>query len=138
MVLPDSVTEITNSAFAYCTSLTSINIPDSVTTIGGQAFSYTSLTSFRVPSQISSLESGAGSVLYYCANLRTLSLPNREAIADLSVVYSNLTTINFEGSQSDWISLWDLGGYDDPIGSWRSIYEFGGTINFNTYPSLED
>ena len=37
--IPDSVTEIGNSAFAYCTSLTSVTIGDSVTTIECYAFS---------------------------------------------------------------------------------------------------
>ena len=38
--IPDSVTSIGNSAFYYCTSLTSITIPDSVTSIGNSAFYY--------------------------------------------------------------------------------------------------
>ncbi|MBR6180459.1 MAG: leucine-rich repeat protein [Prevotella sp.] len=37
--MPDSVTKIGGSAFSYCTSLRSINIPKSVTTIGRWAFS---------------------------------------------------------------------------------------------------
>lgn len=117
-----------------CSSLTSINVPDSVTSIGEQTFCDTGLTSFRVPSQIESI---GREVFQGCANLKILSLPNRDAIKDIET-FSNLTTINFEGSQSDWISLWDLGGYDDPIGDWKSSFNFTGTINFNTYPSLED
>ncbi len=40
--IPDSVTSIGDSAFAYCSSLTSIGIPDSVTSIGDGAFWYCS------------------------------------------------------------------------------------------------
>ena len=36
--IPDSVTSIGQYAFAYCSSLTSINIPNSVTSIGKYAF----------------------------------------------------------------------------------------------------
>ncbi len=38
LVIPDSVTEIGNSAFSYCSGLTSVTIPDSVTSIGYAAF----------------------------------------------------------------------------------------------------
>ncbi len=37
-IIPDSVTEIGNSAFENCINLTEINIPDSVTKIGNDAF----------------------------------------------------------------------------------------------------
>ena len=38
VVIPDSVKSIGESAFSFCTSLTSITIPDSVTSIGDYAF----------------------------------------------------------------------------------------------------
>ena len=38
LVIPDSVTNIGDGAFAYCESLTSVTIPDSVTNIGHSAF----------------------------------------------------------------------------------------------------
>ena len=39
VIIPDSVTNIGNSAFYACDSLTSVTIPDSVTSIGDGAFS---------------------------------------------------------------------------------------------------
>ena len=47
--IPDSVTSIADSAFQFCTGLTSIIIPNSVTSIGSNAFNYcSSLTSIVV------------------------------------------------------------------------------------------
>ena len=41
-IIPDSVTSIGNTAFYYCSGLTSVTIPDSVTSIGSNAFNYSS------------------------------------------------------------------------------------------------
>ena len=54
--IPDSVTEIGDSAFCYCESLTSIDIPNSVTEIGDKAFSScTSLTSVTIPDSVTEI-----------------------------------------------------------------------------------
>lgn len=42
IILPDTLTEIGNSAFESCSRLVSIKIPDNVTSIGSDAFAYTS------------------------------------------------------------------------------------------------
>ena len=69
-----SVTSIGNSAFAYCSGLTSVNIPNSVTSIGNWAFSYCSgLTSITIPNSVTSIGSYAFSG---CSGLTSVTIPN--------------------------------------------------------------
>ena len=58
--IPNSVTSIGSGAFFYCSSLTSINIPNSVTKIGNNAFySCSSLTSINIGSSIKDIDANA-------------------------------------------------------------------------------
>ena len=54
--IPNSVTTIGEYAFAYCSSLASIDIPNSVTTIGKYAFAYcSSLASVNIPNSVTTI-----------------------------------------------------------------------------------
>lgn len=71
MVIPETVTEIKEFAFNYCTDLTSVTIPEGVISIGQYAFACcSSLTSITIPGSITSIgesvfwESGLKSIIY--------------------------------------------------------------------------
>ena len=58
--IPSSVTNIGDSAFSYCTSLTNITIPNSVISIGDRAFFYcTSLTNITIPNRLTNIGESA-------------------------------------------------------------------------------
>ena len=72
--IPDSVTRIGDSAFSYCTSLTSVTIPGSVTRIGVGAFAYCkSLTSVTIPNSVTSIRKWA---FQGCTSLTSVTIPD--------------------------------------------------------------
>ncbi|MBQ9074024.1 MAG: leucine-rich repeat protein [Muribaculaceae bacterium] len=74
-----SVTSIESSAFCFCRSLTSVEIPSSVTSIGGSAFrDCSSLTSVEIPNSVTSIEQQA---FYNCSSLTSVNIPN--SVTDL-------------------------------------------------------
>ena len=72
--IPNSVTSIGESAFKYCSSLTSVVIPNSVTSIGYGAFSdCDGLTSVEIPNSVTSI----GDVAFLdCSSLTSVVIPN--------------------------------------------------------------
>ncbi len=74
LIIPDGMTSIGNSAFSWCSSLTSIVIPDSVTSIGDYAFSWcSSLTSITIPDSVTYIGSSAFS---WCSSLTSVTIPD--------------------------------------------------------------
>ena len=72
VVIPSSVTNIGNSAFAGCGSLASVDIPSSVTSIGENAFEKcTSLTNVVIPNYVTSLKE---KTFYGCTGLHRVTI----------------------------------------------------------------
>ena len=73
VIIPDSVTDIGDSAFSGCSSLTSIEIPEGVTSIGDSAFSECeSLTSIEIPKGVTYI---GYSAFLECYNLASITIP---------------------------------------------------------------
>ncbi|MBR0282808.1 MAG: leucine-rich repeat domain-containing protein [Oscillibacter sp.] len=72
--IPDGVTVISDYAFCYCTTLTSVRIPTGVTSIGDYAFYHcTSLKSATIPEGVDSIGRGA---FRECDALTSVMIPN--------------------------------------------------------------
>ena len=98
VVIPDGVTSIGNSAFSYCSGLTSVTIPDSVTSIGNGAFSWCcSLTSFDIPGSVTSIGNFA---FYDCTGLTSVDIPDGVTSIGNGAFFrcSGLTSVTIPGS----------------------------------------
>ena len=74
ITIPNSVTDIDDSAFSGCKSLTSIKIPNSVVRIGSSAFvACTSLTRITIPNGVKSIELSA---FVRCTSLTSVTIPD--------------------------------------------------------------
>jgi hypothetical protein len=95
--IPNSVTSIGVSAFAYCTGLTSVSIGSSVTSIGVGAFQYcTGLTSVSIPNSVTSI--GASAFLA-CTGLTSVNIGSGvTSVGDAAFVdCTGLTSLFFRG-----------------------------------------
>ena len=94
IILDGSVTQISDSAFYNCSTLTSINIPEAVTSIGFKAFQGCSrLVSINIPEAVTSIGSYA---FAYCSRITSIYIP--EAVTSIGNYTfegcSRLTSIN--------------------------------------------
>ena len=124
-VIPDDISEIGNSAFYGCSSLTSVTIGNSVTSIGDSAFEdCSSLTSVTIGNGVTSIGNGAfdncssltsiiipdgvTSIGYYafcyCSNLKSVTIGNGVTSIGEYAFYncSGLTRVTFININNWW------------------------------------
>ena len=124
--LPAGITSIGDYAFRGCSGLTSLNLPDGITEIGKSAFMLCSgLTSLNLPAGITTIGFNA---FYGCSGLTSLTLPADITSIDYGTFYgcSGLTSINLPSSVTK-------------IGSWAfegCIYNHRTTKTNQKYPSV--
>jgi hypothetical protein len=82
-IIPGSVIDILESAFYFCTSLTSVRIPDGITSIRDFTFrECSSLTSVTIPSSVTRIGIGA---FAWCTSLGSVTIgPNVTSIGDIA------------------------------------------------------
>lgn len=91
VTLPESLTDLGNSTFEYCSNLTTINLPEGLTSIGQRVFSgCSSLADIKLPDAIISIgERGFAS----CTSLTSINLP--EGLTDIGEeVFSGCTSLS--------------------------------------------
>jgi hypothetical protein len=92
LIIPTDITEIKNSTFMGCSSLTNVQLHDGITSIGYYAFgNCTSLTSITIPKSVVKM---AEYCFEDCNNLKTI---NCKATVPPSILYNN----------ANWIHLFD-------------------------------
>jgi hypothetical protein len=119
--LPNSVTNIGNSAFAFCTSLTNVTIPTGVTSIGTGAFSScTSLTSATIPASVTNIGTRA---FASCTSLEGVYF-NGNAPTPGTSVFASATKapVYYLPGTTGWLAT--FGGR--PTALWLPLVESGG------------
>jgi hypothetical protein len=105
VTIPDSVTNIEDSAFFGCDNLTNISIGNSVVSIGDATFSgCASLTSVTLPDSLTSI---GDSAFWECDNLTNITIPkNVTSIGDQAfAACSSLKTIMVDTNNQVFCSL---------------------------------
>lgn len=95
VTLPESLTDLGNSTFEYCSNLTTINLPGKLTNIGQEVFSYcSSLSSINLPEGLASTGWG---VFSGCTNLSEITWPTglTHIEAETFSGCNNLTSFDF-------------------------------------------
>lgn len=115
VTLPESLAEISISAFEGCTALASLTIPEGVTKIGNNAFSGTALTELTIPDSVTTI---GKFVFENCVSMPSIFIPKTVTTLDVNVfagwtetqtVYIEFTEEEVEElvKNGDWGANWN-------------------------------
>jgi hypothetical protein len=125
--VPGSVTDVGNSAFQGCTSLTSAVIAFGVSIIGDQAFQGSGLTSVTIPSSVVSI----GSLAFAdCASLTSVYFAGNAPSADSTVFADDNATVYYLPGTAGWNST--FAGVPALMWNPSSLSQFDYTTNAGT------
>ena len=115
--IPDSVTEIENYAFSYCSKLRSVDIHNGVTRIGDWAFrDCYALQSIDIPESVTEIGEG---VFSYCESLQSIHMHSTDVNEldvglGLGIEFSKCTLYVPAGMKEAYIDImeWEYGDYE--------------------------
>ena len=118
VIIPNSVINISDSAFYFCSYLTSVTIPESVTNIGDDAFcGCRSLESITIPSSVTNIGNNAFEI---CRRLTNINVKKS------NVNYSSQDGVLFNKNKTELIQY--------PVGNERTSYNIpNSVINVDEY-----
>ena len=104
VVIPNTVTEIQEYAFDFCTALASITLPDSLKTLGASVFNSCPFKSLAIPEGITTLESNA---ISSCVQLTSITLPASITTIKYNATYNckKLTDVYYAGTKAQWSEI---------------------------------
>ena len=106
LIIPDTMSQISDNAFSSCISLKKVVLPDSIITIGKGAFNECHyLNSVSLGKNVSTIEERA---FTDCYSLKYLSIPMsvNHIAKDALEGCVNLTKICYEGTVEEWLKLY--------------------------------
>jgi hypothetical protein len=120
IVIPDTITTISDKSFYNCTSLISAVIPESVTSIGDEAFfGCCSLTNIIIPAGVKNI---GNAVFFGCESLTSVVIPDGvtsigdSAFADcfrLTSIVIPASVTSIADDVFEWIGDWDYENDED-------------------------
>ena len=121
---------IENDAFSSCIELSEITLPSTVRTLGEDSFSYCyALKSIALPEGVKTIPAFT---FYDCTSLTEISLPSTLESIKARAFRSNImdiSTINYNGTMTDWNMLKDKIGEDNDAILNATIHCTDGVIN---------